>query len=89
MANLKSGRVNAPINPRLLNERDAANYIARSRSYLAHARCYGVTEGQAEPPPFRTIGRSVLYEISDLNNWVDALPKAISLAEFKNEQKGK
>ncbi len=50
----------------LLNEREAAEYLNMSCSFLKAARCRG------NGPIFRKLSRSIRYLISDLDRWVEA-----------------
>ena len=54
----------------LLKEKDAAQHIGMSVSYLQHARCYGVTGGGGSGPVHIKLGRSVRYRVSDLERWI-------------------
>jgi len=60
---------------RALNERDAASYIAMSRSFLAQSRMDGHRDSRTPAPPFIKIGRSVRYLREDLDHWLDAFFK--------------
>lgn len=66
---------------RLLTEAEAAIYTGRSRDYLRHGRCYGATGNRTPTPPYRKIGRSVLYEINDLDDWIEQFPKVSHTAQ--------
>ena len=59
-------RNNAP-----LNERDAAEYIGVSPSYLRHSRVRGSTKC-TDAPAFVKIGNAVRYLPQDLDSWLAA-----------------
>lgn len=52
----------------VLNEKQAAEYIGMSVSYLQHDRCYG---NKNPGPPYLKLGRSIRYRLSDLNDWLE------------------
>jgi len=52
----------------ILNDKEAAARIKRSRSWLAKARC-GVTP--VAGPPFFKMGRSVFYRQQDIDEWLE------------------
>ena len=55
-----------------LSEKDAAIYIAMSRSFLRQGRMNGDREGRTPTPPYLKIGsRSVRYLKEDLDNWLE------------------
>jgi len=55
-----------------LNEREAANYICMSRSFLRQGRMNGDREGRTPTPPYLKIGsRSVRYLKDDLDTWLE------------------
>jgi len=56
---------------RLVSEREAAKYIGFSVSYLRQSRMNGNLRGRTPAPPYIRIGRSVRYDIADLDNWID------------------
>jgi len=58
-----------------LTEREAANYIGMSRSYLAQSRMDGHREHRTPAPPFIKIGRAVRYLRKDLDQWLDNFHK--------------
>lgn len=51
-----------------LNQKEAAEFIRKKPRWLERMRCIG------GGPPFRYIGRSPVYEKSELLKWVDDLP---------------
>jgi hypothetical protein len=57
-----------------LNERDAAEYIGTSTSYLRHSRVRGSTKC-TDAPPFVRIGHAVRYLPRDLDAWLEARRK--------------
>lgn len=52
-----------------LSTRDAATYLGLSERYLANLRCPGA---KIDGPPFRRIGRRVVYLVDDLDAWLAA-----------------
>lgn len=56
---------------RVLNETQAAKYLALSRSTLAHSRMNGPRRGHVPPPPYVKVGRSVRYLRDDLDRWLE------------------
>ena len=63
------------VNPRALSEREAAQYIGMSRSFLAQSRMDGLQENRTPAPPFVKIGRSVRYLREDLDGWLNSFRK--------------
>jgi predicted DNA-binding transcriptional regulator AlpA len=57
-----------------INERDAAEYIGMSTSYLRLSRMRGATKC-TDAPPFVRIGHSVRYLPRDLDAWLEARRK--------------
>lgn len=62
----------APIQPRLINEKDAARYIGMSESFLRKGRMEGKRQGKTPPPPYLRLGRSIKYRLEDLDQWLEA-----------------
>ena len=56
---------------KVLNEREAADYIGMSSSYLRHDRCHGATRGRTPGPVFIKIGKVVRYQLKDLDDWLN------------------
>jgi len=54
---------------RWLRPRPAAEYIGHSESRLAKLRLYG------GGPPFVKSGRTVLYDVNDLDSWLESLKR--------------
>ena len=54
----------------VMNEKEAAEYIGMSLSFLQHDRCYGVIGNKTAGPIFMRMGRSVRYLKNDLDNWL-------------------
>jgi predicted DNA-binding transcriptional regulator AlpA len=62
----------APENNRSpLNEREAAEYIGMSTSYLRCSRMRGATKC-TDAPPFVRIGKSIRYLPRDLDAWLES-----------------
>jgi predicted DNA-binding transcriptional regulator AlpA len=72
-----------PVTPRALTERETAQYIGMSRSYLAQARMDGQRASRTHAPPFIKIGRSVRYLRDDLDKWLDAFYKLEHISQEK------
>lgn len=62
--------MNKTITPNALTEREAAQYIAMSQSFLRQGRMNGNVNNRTPVPPYLKIGRSVRYLKSDLDNWL-------------------
>lgn len=60
------------IQSRLLKPKAASEYIGMSHSWLAKSRINGPTQSGATAPPFIKIGTTVLYDIRDLDVWIDS-----------------
>jgi predicted DNA-binding transcriptional regulator AlpA len=61
-----------PHSKRALTEREAAEYIGMSRSFLRQARMNGDREGRAPGPRFIRVGtRAIRYLREDLDAWID------------------
>lgn len=60
---------------RLLTEEQTAQYLGFSRSYLRQARMNGHLTGRMAAPPYLKLGRTVRYDKSDLDAWIDQLRK--------------
>ncbi len=71
---------------RLLTEAEAAAYLGRSRDWLRHGRCYGHLPGRTPTPLFLKVGRSILYDIQDLDDWIDSFARAEHLAALEANQ---
>ena len=54
-----------------LSEKEAAQYISMSRSFLRQGRMNGDREGRTPTPPYLKIGRDVRYRIFDLDQWLE------------------
>ena len=52
----------------VLTDREAAQYIGMSESWLRISRM----KGSREAPPFLKIGRSVRYRQQDLDHWLES-----------------
>lgn len=62
-------------------EREAAQYICMSRSFLAQARMEGHRATRTPAPPFIKIGRAVRYLRKDLDQWLDDQHKLSHLGQ--------
>lgn len=56
--------------PTLLPETEAAHYIGMSVAYLRMDRCRGHVGNRTPGPPFLKLGRSVRYDVRDLEKWL-------------------
>lgn len=61
------------MNPkRLLTEKQTAEYISMSRSFLRQARMNGDRNNRTPSPPYLRIGkRSIRYDIHALDIWLE------------------
>lgn len=55
----------------VMTEKEAAQYIGMSISYLRQDHCYGAIGGRAPGPKFLKYGRAVRYRIEHLNEWLE------------------
>lgn len=55
----------------ILKEKDAAEYIGMSRSFLRQDRMNGFRENRTPGPKFLKIGRSIRYLKEDLDEWLN------------------
>ena len=53
-----------------LKEKEAAEYIGMSRSFLRQGRMNGYRESHTPTPPFIRIGCAIRYLKSDLDEWL-------------------
>lgn len=60
------------IEKQTINEKEASKYIGMSVSFLRQSRMTGKLKGRCKAPPFLKLGRSVRYQISDLDAWLDS-----------------
>lgn len=58
------------VTPTLLPETEAAHYIGMSVAYLRMDRCRGRVGNRTPGPPFLKLGRSVRYDVRDLDAWL-------------------
>ena len=68
-----------PVQPRLLSEKEASQYIFMSRSFLRQARMDGNRENRTPAPPFIKIGRAVRYLREDLDAWLESFVRRTHL----------
>ncbi len=54
-----------------VKEGEAARYIGMSCMYLRISRCEGHRQGRTPGPPYYKIGRSVRYDLADLDRWLE------------------
>jgi hypothetical protein len=55
---------------RKVNEAIAAKHIGMSIAFLRAGRSRGVLGNQTPPPPHYLIGRSVRYDLAELDAWI-------------------
>ncbi len=55
---------------RLLTEPEAAQYLGFSRQFLRDARYLGQTRAGATCPPYVRVGRSIRYDVTALDAWI-------------------
>lgn len=63
--------MNTPMLARAIQEREAAQYIGMSMSFLRQSRMDGLRENRTPGPPFIKIGRAVRYLRGDLDAWLE------------------
>lgn len=56
-----------------LTEKEAAEYIGMSRSFLRQDRMNGYRENRTPGPNFLKVGRSIRYLKNDLDSWLNEL----------------
>ena len=54
----------------ILTEKEAAEYICMSRSFLSQDRMNGHRANRTPGPAFLKIGRSIRYRKEDLDDWL-------------------
>jgi len=70
---------------RAFSEKEAAEYIGMSRSFLAQSRMDGPRENRTPAPKFIKIGRSVRYLREDLDGWLDCFCKFDHLGQIPGQ----
>lgn len=58
------------LRPHTVKSRKAARYLGISDSALRQSRANGYRENRIPPPPFVRVGRTILYVLADLDNWL-------------------
>jgi hypothetical protein len=56
---------------RKVDEFAAATHMGVSVSFLRNGRCRGVLGNSTPPPPHLKLGSRVLYDLADLDRWLD------------------
>ena len=69
---------------KLLDEKEAATYCGMSVSFLQKSRSNGQLGNRTKAPAFKKIGRRVLYDIKDLDEWSNSFKSLNHLAEAAN-----
>lgn len=59
-----------PERKEVLTEKEAAQYITMSQSFLRQDRMNGYREGRTKGPHFMKLGRAIRYRIEDLDAWL-------------------
>jgi hypothetical protein len=59
--------------PLMFKEKEAAERLGVSLSYLRKSRCEGTRKRKTPAPPFVRIDHSIYYRLTDLQDWVDKL----------------
>lgn len=54
----------------MLSERETADYIGMSRSFLRQDRMNGYRKNRTPGPPYLRIGRNIRYPKKLLNEWI-------------------
>ena len=70
---------------RFLKESEAAEFIGMSRQFLRKSRMNGTLRAHTPGPPYVKLGRSVRYDLSDLERWLEAhkhYPSPCSLGDW-------
>lgn len=55
---------------RLLKEQETAKYLGMSVAFLRKSRMSGSRAGHTPGPPWVRLGRSVRYDLADLDQWI-------------------
>jgi len=55
-----------------MSESEACHYIGMSRSFLARTRMEGDRKNRTPGPKYLKIGKSIRYDKSDLDAWIDS-----------------
>lgn len=58
------------MNKNTLTEKEAAEYIGMSRSFLRQDRMNGYRESRTRGPDFMKFGRAIRYRKEDLDTWL-------------------
>jgi hypothetical protein len=64
-----------PLIRRLLDTKAAAKYIGMSAAFFRLSRYKGVTGNRTPGPPYIRIGRRALYDLCDLDAWINSFKK--------------
>ena len=78
----------AAVRPRLMRDRDAAGYVSKSTSWIRSLRAADLKakrEGrQPAGPAWRAMGKSIVYEVAELDRWIDANSIERGVVPFSN-----
>lgn len=72
---------------KLMNTDEASGYLKVAMNSLKLSRHSGMLCGR-KAPPFRKMGRKVVYFIEDLDNWLEELPVYTNTSEFEGGNNG-
>lgn len=67
-----------PLKRRLLTDPEAATYLGVSISFLRQGRMEGRRANRSPGPPFIKMGKSVRYDIQDLDGWLSANRRGVA-----------
>ncbi|MCP4474460.1 MAG: helix-turn-helix domain-containing protein [Gammaproteobacteria bacterium] len=59
------------VNKRLFSEREAAEYLGVSRSYLRQDRMNGKFRGRTPGPDYCQFGKMIRYDKAELDQWIE------------------
>jgi len=67
---------------RLLNSKNAANYLNIPEQTLRSSRVHGLIYG-IKPPPFKKMGSQIFYELEILDQWIESIPTHNNSTEYE------
>jgi predicted DNA-binding transcriptional regulator AlpA len=74
------------VSPRGLDEEQAATYTGMSVSFLQKSRSTGQTGSRTPGPRFKKIGKRVIYDLADLDAWLNSFQSYNHNAEALADQ---
>ena len=72
-----------------ISSKEAAQYLGISEEYLRAVRAKQEIRDGLLPPPYVRIGQSgkgIRYEISQLDEWIDSIPRKYPISERSAEE---